>query len=85
MYAERISKGLPTPWWDKRPEIPDSAAWFRAAYSALTTTRPVGMSVGPIPWTAVDRYAERYGIEGDAFERLTVWVRMMDQAARADD
>lgn len=39
------------------------------------------MAVGPIPWTAVNEYAERYGYEGDAFERLSTWIRMMDRAA----
>lgn len=62
--------------------MPESVGWVRAAYNALATTRSIGMATGPIPWTAVDRYAERYGIEGDAFERLTAWVRMMDHAAR---
>jgi hypothetical protein len=55
----------------------------KSAYDALSTTRQVGMALGPIPWTAVDRYAERYGLTGDAFERLAVWIRMMDHAARS--
>lgn len=43
------------------------------------------MSVGPIPWTAVNEYAQRYGINGDGFERLSAWVQMMDRAASAED
>jgi hypothetical protein len=43
------------------------------------------MDTGPIPWTAIDRYAERYGLDGDAFERLSLWIRMMDRAARERD
>lgn len=39
------------------------------------------MSAGPIPWTAIDRYAEKYGIDGDAFEKLVEWIGMMDSAA----
>lgn len=49
------------------------------AFTALSTDRHVGMGVGPIPWTAIDRYAVCYGIddpdERERFERL---VRLLD-------
>lgn len=85
VYARRINEGKPTPWWDDRPVLPESVGWVKRAFDALTTTRGIGMTVGPIPWTAVDRYAERYGLDGDGFERLQVWIRMMDHAAREKD
>lgn len=43
------------------------------------------MAAGAIPWTAIDRYAERYGIEGDLFEMLSLCIEAMDYAARSKD
>lgn len=34
--------------------------------------------VGPIAWMAVDRYAERYGLDDDAYERFVALIREMD-------
>lgn len=52
-----------------------------SAFWDLNTDRPVGMGVGPIPFGAIDRYADRYGIadidEFDAFREL---IRAMDDA-----
>jgi len=39
----------------------------------------MGMVAGPIPFSAIDRYAGRYGIDGiDAFERFRELIRAMD-------
>lgn len=40
------------------------------------------MSVGPIPWTAIDRYATRHNITGDRFEELERLVYAIDEAYR---
>lgn len=64
---------------------PESVEWIWIAYRALETCRSIGMAWGPIPWTAIDRYAERYGIHGDTFERLNFWIRMMDAASLEDE
>lgn len=50
------------------------------AFRALTTDRPVGMGAGPIPWTSIDRYARRYGFNGDEFEELEHHIRALDSA-----
>jgi hypothetical protein len=37
------------------------------------------MSVGPIPFAAIDAYATRYGIDGeDDFDRFLALIRAMD-------
>lgn len=36
----------------------------------------------PIAFAAIDRYARRYGIEGDAFARLVRIIRKMDDVYR---
>jgi hypothetical protein len=39
----------------------------------------MGMSLGPIPFTAINAYAQRYGIEDvDEFDRLLALIRMQD-------
>jgi len=35
---------------------------------------------GPIPWTAIDRWAERHGVtDPDDFEDLVLYVQVMDR------
>lgn len=53
---------------------------YYEAFTELSTCRDHGMGVGPIPWTAVDRYAERNGFEGDGFDYLLRMVRALDDA-----
>lgn len=55
-----------------------SFAW--SAWWELHTDRPIGMGVGPIPFSAIDRYADRYGVESDAFEALRQLIRAMEGA-----
>lgn len=50
------------------------------AFWALSTDRPIGMSTGAIPWTSIDRYAARYHIEGDEFDRFHDLIRALDAA-----
>jgi len=49
------------------------------AFFTLSSTRMIGFgTLGPIPWTAVDAYANRYGIKGEAFERFHRFITAMD-------
>lgn len=50
--------------------------WVWQAFNELQTCRPIGMSVGPIPWVAIDAYARAKDIaETERFERL---IRALD-------
>jgi hypothetical protein len=40
------------------------------------------MAMGPIPWLAIDRFASRYGLIGDDFDRLCELIQAMDAAFR---
>lgn len=42
----------------------------------ITKTLP---QPGRIPFGAIDRYARRYGIEGEAFDRLVTLIDPMDR------
>jgi hypothetical protein len=48
------------------------------AFGELKTDRQIGMDLGPIPWSSIDRYASRYGVVGDDFDRLCSLIRAMD-------
>lgn len=39
------------------------------------------MGVGPIPWTAIDRYAERHGVtDPDDYDEFVELISAMDSA-----
>ena len=42
------------------------------------------MSIGPIPWTAMIKYAEHYKLEWDVAESFIDIMREMDQAYMED-
>lgn len=44
--------------------------WIWKAWNDLNSCRSLGMGVGPIPWSAVDRYAQAVGLDGDEFVLL---------------
>ncbi len=62
---------------DERPSIA-GVEWLWEAWLDLGTCRPIGMDAGPIPWTAVNDYALRYGLTTDEMDELWVCVRRLD-------
>jgi hypothetical protein len=65
---------------ENAPEILLGLEVYYEAFLELDTCRTVGMSAGRIPWTAIDRYAERHGFTGDGFDYLLHMIRAMDDA-----
>jgi hypothetical protein len=55
-------------------------AFYWTAWRELSTDRETGMGVGRIPFTAIVKYAECYGIlpDIDAFDRFRLIIRAMD-------
>lgn len=51
---------------------------YYTAFLELSTCRAIGMAAGPIPWTAMEAYADKLGLVEDDFERFTVLVRALD-------
>ncbi len=61
--------------------IPDDHLSFEwGAFIELSTDRQSGFAIGPIGWSAIDRYAQRFDLMGDEFERFTRLMRAMDAA-----
>ena len=51
-----VDSGLDVPAISQRPSL-TGLEWLWLAFIDLSTCRSIGMSVGPIPWIAVDQYS----------------------------
>ena len=62
-----------------RPELPEHLAFVWRAFGELATERTSGFGVGPIPWSAIEAYADRAGI-ADVDERadFKALIRVLD-------
>jgi hypothetical protein len=67
---------------NSRPEIPEYLKFVWDAFWALSGDRQVHMGgVGMIPFLAIDRYAERFGVtDADEFSQFFDTIRTMDAA-----
>jgi hypothetical protein len=65
------------------PELFLGFNFYIEAYWRLHTCRPQGMTeIAWIPWTAINEYAKRYGMEEVAFYRFVFFIERMDEAFR---
>lgn len=68
------------PAWASRPRIPEHLQFIWTAFARLSTDRQIGMDVGAIMFTSIEKYAERYRVDGvDAFDRFALLIRAMDR------
>jgi hypothetical protein len=63
---------------DKRPRLTEGEAWFMRPFFDLSTCRAIGMSIGQIPWTAIDAYGRGRRMEPDVLDTFTFVIREMD-------
>lgn len=83
IIRQAILNKQPVP--DKIARAPILLPWLDSIYVAftrLTTCRPTGFDLGPIPWTAIHQYASAYGWadEFDEFYRFETLIYRMDMA-----
>ena len=64
----------------KKPRLAIGLHFFMSAFSDLRTERPSGMSIMPIPWSAIHYYAEVHSITGQFYDDLLYIIRAMDNA-----
>lgn len=76
MYYDILSRGKIKPE-DLEPNIA-GFEYYLEAFKELNSTRPIGMSVGPIPFTAILEYFKVYPC--DDFEEFNYIIRRMDEA-----
>ena len=73
-------RGEPIPEDAIPPEIAAGYVYAYAVFQELSADRQIGMALGPIPFTAIDAYARRFGIDDlDEFEQLLDDVAMIDR------
>lgn len=53
---------------------------YLRAYYELDSCRSIGMGEGPIPWTALDQWAARLGLDEEERGDLFYLVRRIDNA-----
>lgn len=53
-----------------------------SAFWSLHSDRQIGMALGPISWASIDRFALRYGLVQDDFDRFCRVIQAMDEAYR---
>lgn len=76
--AVRMGKPLPAVIANA-PELQEGLRFWYNAFLDLSADRPVGMGEGPIPWTSIERYAERWDLDEDESDDLHHHIRSMDK------
>ena len=84
VIAALTEKGVPIP--DRLTEQPPPLndiylSGVMEMFDLLSSCRQVGMGVGPIPWTAIDRAAERYryATGSQEYETFVYLIVQLDQ------
>jgi hypothetical protein len=77
--AKKLRMPLPEKIANK-PKLHIGLDIYWRAFWECSTDRGIGMAEGPIPWSVMDRWALRYGIEGDDFDRFVLLLKAMDLA-----
>ena len=84
IYNAAVEAGFPPPDSTVPPECPEHLLNYLQIFWTLSSCRSLGGmgGCGPIPWTAIDQYAERTGMADDEllYEDLVYFMTMMDQA-----
>lgn len=62
------------------PEVAPGLELYYHAFQRLSTCRPVGMGLGPIPWTSIKQYAILQELDQLQSEALEYHISRMDSA-----
>lgn len=65
------------------PELLRGLVLYYNAFQDLSSCRNLGMSLGPIPWDAINGYCLTYDITGEQREDMFYFVNVMDSVYRA--
>jgi len=66
------------------PSLRPGLDLYWIGYAELSTCRPASFGdLLPIPWTAIDRYADRHKFDDDQFEWMVHICREMDKSMAA--
>ena len=87
-FLERVAEedGVLPKALQSRPELEEHLLFVWSAFQTVSTDRPVGLGLAPIPFSAIDRFARRYGIvDIDEFDRLHRLIGQLDRALLDDE
>jgi hypothetical protein len=74
-----MERGMEPPaWFFDQPEIWFQNQFYWNAFNELSSERQIGMGLGPIPLSAIRRYAEEWELDGDEYEVFYSIIRKMD-------
>jgi hypothetical protein len=63
------------------PDLRLGLELFFTAFGDLTTCRTLGFgTVSGIPWTAIDEYCDRLGLDAELRDDMHFYIREMDDA-----
>lgn len=83
LIEQMVRDGAPLPdHIQNAPTLTNGLQLYYNAFQDLSSCRAIGMSLGPIPWTALDQFCERYEIDGDQREDFFYHVSTLDEAYR---
>jgi len=63
----------------REPAQDDAMGLCMRAWSDLSTCRPVGMTAGPVPWTAAMEWCRWHGLDHDASAMVWAVIRRLDR------
>lgn len=75
MYFDLLSRGFLKPE-DEEPNI-EGFEFYIDAFRELSTSRPVGMEISAIPFTAISEYFKIYELQD--FDEFLYIIRLMDR------
>ena len=73
-------KGIAIPILDNAPKLTNGLQFYLEAFRSLRSDRQIGMGIGPIPWSAIERYATRHNLDNDELETFERHMRAMENA-----
>ena len=66
---------------ENKPELEPANAFYLSAYQDLQFDRPVGMTLGPIPWSSIVSWARLHGVKDpDDIDELISIIRAVETA-----
>jgi hypothetical protein len=71
--------------WEAFCALSGDRVWLMAGFAVPMGATIIEPRPGPIPFSAIDRYARRYDISGSAFDLLVRLVALIDLEYRAID
>jgi len=60
------------------PEVEPDLELYWVAFWRLSSTRQVGMGLGPISWMVVESYCDSLGLHGEDREEMHAFVSALD-------